>query len=179
LPSNPQDAYSLLRAAVAAADPCIVIESRALYQQSARVALADTPEPIGLARLHKPGADAAIVCWGSMVPVALQAAEQLAAQGTEVAVLDLRWLAPLDEPALLKVVRDAAGRVVIAHEANLTGGFGAQIATWLHERLGRELDLDIVRVGMPDTRVPAAPVLQQKIRPDSLRISAAVQQLLG
>jgi 2-oxoisovalerate dehydrogenase E1 component len=178
LPSNPQDAYSLLRAAVASDDPCVIIESRALYQHPGPVVLSDTPEAIGLARLHGRGGDAAIVCWGSMVPVALEASRQLAERGIQVAVLDLRWLSPLDEEALLDVVRSASGRVVVAHEANLTGGFGAEIATWLHERLGRELDLDVIRVGMPDTRVPAAPVLQQRIRPDSGWIRDAVVRLV-
>jgi 2-oxoisovalerate dehydrogenase E1 component len=100
-----------------------------------------------------------------MVGPSLEAADQLAARGCDAAVLDLRWLAPLDENALLDVVRSAAGRVLVVHEAVKTGGFGAEIVARLHEALAGEMKLSIRRVTSPDTRVPAAPTLQAALIP--------------
>jgi 2-oxoisovalerate dehydrogenase E1 component len=178
LPATPQDAYSILRAAVAAADPCIVIEARALYQTSGLVSLSDRVEPIGFSRLRRAGSDAAILTWGTMVHTSLQAAEKLQEEGLCVGVLDLRWLSPLDEDAIMDVAIAASGRVVIVHEANLTAGFGAEIASRLHERLGRDLSLQVSRVASPDTRMPAAPMLQRRLLPDVSRIAGAVRALM-
>mgnify|MGYP001082867373 CR=1 FL=1 len=179
VPATPQDAYSLLRAAVASDDPCIVIESRSLYQTSGPVMLSDTVEPIGQARLCRSGTQAAIVTWGTMVPVALETAEILGKEGIDVAVLDLRWLSPLDEQALVDVALAAGGRVVVLHEANVTGGFGAEIASRLHEKLQGKVQPRIRRVGTPDVRMPAAPVLQQELVPNVRRVAEAVRGLLA
>lgn len=178
-PATPQDAYSILRAAVAASDPCVVIEARGLYQMAGPVELSDEIEQIGKARLHRHGTDIAIVTWGTMLPVALAAADELARAGTSTSVLDLRWLCPLDEEALMNVVRAAYGRVIIAHEANLTAGFGAEISTRLHERLGREIVLRTSRVATPDTRMPASPVLQRQLLPTADRIVSIARQLMN
>ena len=88
IPATPQDAYSLLRAAIACPDPCIVYEARGLYQTTGEVHFTDVIEPIGKSRLHKPGRDAVIITWGTMVPVALEAARQLGEEGVDVGVLD-------------------------------------------------------------------------------------------
>ena len=93
--------------------------------------------------------------------VALEAARAMEQRWLNVAVLDLRWLSPLDEDALRQAVLDAGGRVVVAHEANLTGGFGAEIVTRIHEMLDDQLTLKIKRVATPNVRMPAAPVLAQ------------------
>ena len=175
LPGTPQDAYDLIRAAVADPDPCIVMESRSLYQTSAEVRLREPVERSGKAQLKRSGTNAVIVTWGTMVRTSLEAAEKLAAEGTDTAVLDLRWLVPLDENALREAVRQAKGRVVIAHEANLTGGFGAEIVARLHEMFGKTLTLTIKRVGSPDVRMPAAPVLSQALLPNAESIAAAVR----
>src|ERR1700761_2988317 len=77
IPATPQDAYSILRTATASPDPCILFEARGLYQTQGPVTFTDVIEPIGKSRLHKPGRDAVIVTWGTMLPVALEAAKQL------------------------------------------------------------------------------------------------------
>lgn len=179
IPATPQDAYSLLRTAIAAPDPCIVIESRSLYQTSGEVHFCGTVEPMGKSLLRRPGRDAVIVTWGTGVQIALQAAAKLASEGTDAGVLDLRWLCPLDEEGLQMAVREASGKVIVLHEANRTGGFGAEIVARLHESLGRELNLRITRVAAPDTKIPAAPILQRALLPTAEKVIDEVEHLLA
>ena len=177
LPATPQDAYDILRSAVANPDPCIVFEARGLYQTTGPVVLSDRVQPIGKADVKRDGSAAVIVTWGTMVSVALNAAQMLEKDGLDVGVLDLRWLSPVDETALKQAVRAAQGRVVIAHEANLTGGFGAEITARIHELLGAEMKLHIKRVATPDVRMPAAPALSQEVIPNATKLVAAVREV--
>lgn len=178
LPATPQDAYSMLRAAVADDDPCVIIESRALYQLEGEVDPGQI-ESVGGARLRRTGDDAVIITWGTMMHHALEAASLLADEGIGVGVLDLRWLAPLDVAAIAAAVRAAHGRVIVAHEANLTGGFGAEIAAHIAEHLLYELDAPVIRIGTPDVRMPASPVLQAALIPTADTIAASVRHLVG
>ncbi len=178
LPATAQDAYSMLRAAVGDDDPCVIIEARALYPLEGDVDL-DLLESVGGARMRRSGADAVIITWGTMLHRSLEAASLLAAEGIEVGVLDLRWLAPLDEAAIAEAVRSASGRVVIVHEANRTGGFGAEVAAGIAESLLYELDAPVLRVATPDVRMPAAPGLQAALVPSAEMICQSVRQLVG
>jgi 2-oxoisovalerate dehydrogenase E1 component len=177
LPSTPADAYSMLRAAVADPNPCILIESRALYQQKGPVTLTPAAEPLGGARLRRPGRDVCVVTWGTAVGRAVAAAEAVAADGIDAGVLDLRWLAPLDEDALFAAVAAAGGRVLIVHEANVTGGFGAEVAARIVEKRLYELDAPVLRLGAPDIRVPAGPKLQERLLPTADKIAAQIRAL--
>jgi 2-oxoisovalerate dehydrogenase E1 component len=177
LAATPQDAYALLRAAAADPDPCIVIEARGLYQTRGEVLLDAPTEPAGIARLHRAGADVAIVTWGTMVRHALAAADRLADEGIEAAVLDLRWLAPLDEDMLRDVARRCGGRVLVVHEAVRTGGFAGEIATRIGELLDPGTPLAVRRLTTPDVRIPASPILQQALVPDADAIVAAARGL--
>ena len=178
LSASPQDAYDLLRSAAADPDPCIVIEARGLYPTTAHVTLHDTPEPVGRARLRREGRDVAIVTWGTMVGRALEAAEELAAQGIEVAVLDLRWLVPLDEEQLRAVARAAGGRVLVVHEAVVRGGYGAEVVARLHELVGAYVPIQVRRLATPNVRMPASPALQAALLPDARSIGNAARALL-
>jgi len=178
LPSTPQDAYDILRSAVAHPDPCIIFEARALYQLTGPVDVTRPVQPIGKADLKRAGNSAVIITWGTMVRVALEAAEALEQEGLKIAVLDLRWLSPLDEKSLYKAVKEAGGRAVIVHEANLTGGFGGEIAARLHEAIGHEVALKIRRVATPDVRMPAAPPLSQQLLPNTTRITDALKEVM-
>jgi 2-oxoisovalerate dehydrogenase E1 component len=178
LPATPQDAYDILRSAVANPDPCIIFEARGLYQTTGLVSKSDNIKPIGKADLKRRGNDAVIVTWGTMVRVALEAAEVMEKDGLNVGVLDLRWLSPLDEDALLQAVVDAGGRVVVAHEANLTGGFGAEVVARIHELLGDHLSLKIKRVATPNIRMPAAPILAQEVLPNASKIVEATRAVM-
>ena len=153
LPATPQDAYSMLRAAVADDDPCLIIESRALYPLEGDVDLGRI-ESVAGASLRRSGSDAVIITWGTMMHRALEASDLLATEGISAGVLDLRWLAPLDDAAIAAAVRAAGGRVVVAHEANRSGGFGAEVAARIAERAPRRAR----RAGRPgrDARRPDA-----------------------
>src|SRR5690606_4214533 len=124
--ATPQDAYAMLRAAAHDPDPCIIIESRGLYGMSGEVMIGGPIELAQGARLRRQGNELAIITWGALVRDAVAAADTLAAHGHEAAVLDLRWLCPLDDDAITAAVA-SCGRVLIVHEANVTGGFGAEI----------------------------------------------------
>lgn len=174
---TPQDAYDLLRAAAADPDPCVVIEARGFYQVKAPVTLSEGAEPVGKSRLVKDGKDGVIISWGTMVPRAQEAAERLSAEGKDVAVLDLRWLSPLDERAIAETVRKAGGKVLIVHEAVRTGGFAGEIAMRISE-LCPDQNLVVRRLTTPDVRMPAAPNLQDVLIPSVDRIAAAVQHLM-
>ncbi|UPJ26390.1 alpha-ketoacid dehydrogenase subunit alpha/beta [Bradyrhizobium sp. CW1] len=173
IPSTPQDAYDMLRAAVADNDPCVIIESRALYQTNGQVT--KTISKLGSAKLRREGSDVAIISWGAIANRAEEAAQILSAKGVEAAVLDLRWIAPLDETQLISVVKQCGGRAVIVHEANLSGGFGAEIAARLSERGFANFQ----RLGTPNTRIPASPVLQAALLPSVEAIVAAVDRVMS
>lgn len=177
LAASPQDAYDLLRSAAADPDPCVVIEARGFYQNKAPVTFSKGAEPVGKARLLKSGKDGAIITWGTMVPRVAEAAERLAEDGRDVAVLDLRWLSPLDEDAIRSVVEDAGGKVLIVHEAVRTGGFAGEIAMRINE-LCPDQELSIRRLTTPDIRMPAAPNLQEVLVPNVEKIVAAVQDMM-
>jgi 2-oxoisovalerate dehydrogenase E1 component len=179
LASSPEDAYSLLRSAAADPDPCILIEARGLYQQKGSVNLTSDAEPVGLAKVKRSGSDAVIITWGAMVGHALVAAAELAVDGIEVSVVDLRWLCPLDEKTLFEAVRAVHGKVLIVHEAVKTGGFGAEITARIYEALSSELTLKIHRLATPDTRMPAAPNLQAALIPNPGSIAREVRKLLA
>jgi acetoin:2,6-dichlorophenolindophenol oxidoreductase subunit beta len=176
LPATAQDAYELLRAAVVCDDPVVVLETRALYQQRADVALGGPIQSPGGSRVVRDGCDVTVVSWSRMVGEATAAADVLAGEGIEAAVIDLRWLSPLDlEPVLESVGR--TGRLVVAHEANRTGGFGAEVAARVAAEAFDSLDAPIERVALPDVRIPAAPSLNRALVPNADSISAAVRRV--
>jgi 2-oxoisovalerate dehydrogenase E1 component len=176
LPATPQDAYSMLRAAVADPDPCVIIEARGLYQLEG-VVDPSRRESVGGAVRRREGDALAMITWGTSVHTCLAAAEALAADGISALVLDLRWLSPLDDAAIDAAVRDAGGRVMVVHEANRTGGFGAEVAARIAESSLDRLDAPIVRVGARNTRIPASPHLQRAVLPTAESVEQAARRL--
>jgi 2-oxoisovalerate dehydrogenase E1 component len=179
LPATPQDAYAMTRAAIEDPDPTVLIEHRTMYQDVAPVVVGGPIEPTKGARLRRTGSDVAVVSWGSMVKVALEAADQLAAVGIEASVLDLRWLRPLDTEAIAGIVAECGGRIVVVHEATRSGGFGAEVAARISEEHFDLLGAPVLRLGAPEVRMPSAPVLQQALVPSSDDIVRAVHELVG
>ena len=112
------------------------------------------------------------------MPRALSAADELAASGVDASVLDLRWLNPIDDDAIADLVARTAGRVAVVHEANSTGGFGAEIAARITERHFEQLARPVARLGAPDIRMPAAPSLQGALIPSSESITAAARVIM-
>lgn len=172
LPATPQDAYSMLRAAIADDDPCILFEARSLYQVSAPVVVDAQIEQTAGARLRHDGDDVVIITWGTMLTPALNAAEQLRHNGIDAAVLDLRWLQPLDVEQISALV-GRCGRAVVVHEANQTGGFGAEIAARIQQDHFDILQAPVYRIGARDSRLPASPALQGALVPGVADIVAA------
>ncbi|MCM0018698.1 MAG: thiamine pyrophosphate-dependent enzyme [Tagaea sp.] len=174
LPATPADAYAMLRAAIADPDPVVLFESRALYQTKAPVDFDAPVEPVAGARLRRQGKHLVLITWSTRLAACLEAAETLAREGIEASVLDLRWLSPLDDTAIERALDAAGGRALVVHEANLTGGFGAEIVARMTER---RPDARLRRLALPDTRVPASPVLQAALMPTPDRIVQAARAL--
>jgi 2-oxoisovalerate dehydrogenase E1 component len=177
LASNAHDAYMMTRAAIADPDPVVVIESRALYLGTAMVDASLPVESVGGARVHREGSDLTIISWGRMVNIVREAAERLSGEGIEATVLDLRWLNPLDEAAIVRAVESTGGKVMVVHEANLTGGFGAEIAARLADSHFQLLDGPVRRVALPDVRVPASPVLSGALMPNVDQICTVAREV--
>jgi len=178
LPATAADAYAMTRAAIGDPDPCVLIEARELYQIPGDVYLNGPAEAVGGARVHRRGSAACVITWGPMLHRALTAAESLAADGIDVGVVDLRWLRPLDNAAIADAVAMSGGRLVVAHDSNLTGGFGAEIAAQLQEHHFSSLAAPVRRVGAPDIRVPAAPSLQHAVLPSADSVELACRELV-
>jgi 2-oxoisovalerate dehydrogenase E1 component len=179
LPARPSDAYQMLRAAIDDPDPTIIIEARGLYQTKGPVALDGGVESVGGATFRRRGGDLAIITWGAMSLKVEEAAERLEASGIAATVLDLRWLSPLDDEAIAEAVTEGGGRVLVVHEANLTGGFGAEISARIGERFFEQLDSPVIRLGAPNVRIPSSPVLQEAVIPQVDDIVEAARQLVG
>ena len=179
LPSNPQDAYTMLLQAVASDDPVVVIENRSLYfvGPPAEVDLTPPTEPLGRARIPRPGTDLTIVTWSAQVDTALAAADRLELAGASVEVVDLRWLNPLDIGTILESV-GKTGRLIVLQEANTSGGFGAEVAARVADEGISLIDASIVRIGLADTRIPAAPVLQKAVLPNPELVASVASKLL-
>jgi 2-oxoisovalerate dehydrogenase E1 component len=179
VPATPADGYAMTRAAVADPDPVLLAEARELYQVSGPVRTDGPAQAAAGARIHRQGSDVAILTWGPMLHRALDAASRLADAGHEACVVDLRWLRPLDDDTIDAAVRQCHGRVIVAHEANVTGGFGAEVAARISERHFGTLTAPVRRVGAPDVRIPAAPALQEAVLPSAGSLVNAALKLLG
>lgn len=177
-PSNPADAYGLLRAAIDDPDPVIVVENKALYAMSGD--LPESPEPIAIGRgaIRRAGHDATVVAYGATVAMAEAAAEALAAEGLSIEVIDLRSLQPWDETLILESLA-RTHNLVIAHEAVEAFGIGAEIAARMADVGFDELDGPIVRVGAPFAPVPFGKTLEDAYRPNTDRIIAALRRSLA
>jgi len=178
LPSTPADAKGLLTAAIRDDNPVLFIEHKLLYSTKGQVPEGEHLIPLGQAEVKRAGKHVTIVTISQMVLKALRAAEQLAAEGIEAEVIDLRTLVPLDLEAVLQSVRKT-NRVVIAHEACRRGGFGGELAAQIQEEAFDDLDAPIQRVGALDVPIPYSKPLEEAVIPDEGRIIAAVRRVLG
>jgi 2-oxoisovalerate dehydrogenase E1 component len=177
VPSTPEDARTLLAAAVADPDPVLYYEHIALYRdprvKQALPSEAPAPLPIGRAALRRAGRDLAIISYGAYVHECLRAADTLSAEGVEAAVLDLRSLVPLDVDALSEAVA-ACGRAVVLHEGSLSAGFGAELVATIQEEAFFSLHAPIGRVAAYDTPYPPGAVEAHYV-PSVERVLAAVR----
>ncbi len=176
MPSTPADTYGLLRASIEDPNPVVFIENRLLYGSVGPQPPAEHLVPIGTSAIVRPGSDITVVSVSRMVHEALAAAETLDREGTSVEVIDLRTIAPLDlEPVLASVHKTS--RLLIAHEAVVPFGIGAEIAAVVAREGFWDLDAPIERVGAAATPPPYAPSLERAWLPGRLEIADALRRL--
>jgi 2-oxoisovalerate dehydrogenase E1 component len=176
MPSTPADTYGLLRAAIQDPNPVVFIENRLLYGMKGPRPPDDHVVPIGKAKVARPGRDMTVVSVSRMVHEAVAAAVDVAADGIDVEVIDLRTVAPLDMETVLESVRKTS-RLLVAHEAVVPFGIGAEIAATVAREAFWDLDAPIERVGAPPTPPPYAPDLEHAWLPDRDDIAAAIRRL--
>ena len=177
-PSNPADAKGLLRTAIDDPDPVIYLEHKKITAQRGPVPTGDHRVPLGSAAVARKGSDVTVVSYSAMTLNALAAAAQLAEEGIEAEVLDLRSLVPLDfETVLASVARTR--RAVVAHEAWRFGGLGAELAAQLHAELFGELEAPVARVGAASAPIPFSPPLEAAVVPGADEVAAAIRSVLA
>ena len=176
-PSTPYDAKGLLLACIEDEDPCVFIESTALFMKRGMVPTEPYTIPIGRAAIRRAGEDITIISYGRLMVEAMKAADQLAEEGVSAEVIDLRSLAPLDMDTLLTSVTKTT-RAVVVHEAVRTCGAGAEIAARLHDELHGKLSGPVRRVTAPDSSVPAPAGLVAVFYPNASSIIAACRTLV-
>ena len=176
-PSTPEDAKGLLAAAIRDPNPVVYLEHKHLYRR----AKGEVPEgryelPLGEARVVREGTDLTVIAYGAMVPLALEATDDL--DGASIEVVDLRSLVPLDGETVLRSVRKTS-KVVILHEATRSCGVGAEVAALIGEHAFEDLDGPLVRVTAPDVPIPFSPPLERAVLPQPDDVREACRELLA
>ncbi|HSJ13448.1 MAG TPA: alpha-ketoacid dehydrogenase subunit beta [Longimicrobiales bacterium] len=180
-PSTAADAKGLLKAAIRDDDPVLFFEHKKLYRAPflrETLPQEDLVVPLGRARLHRVGSHVSIITYGMMVHESMKAAEQLAAEGVDVEILDLRTLLPLDEAAVIESVKKTS-RVLVVHEDTRTGGIAGEISMRINEKAFEWLDAPVLRVTAIDTPVPYSPPLEDYYLPQVSDIVTACRYLAG
>lgn len=164
MPSTPEDAKGLLKESIREDDPIIFLEHEHLYNTKGEVPPGDYTIPIGRAAVRRLGTDLTIISYSNMALVAAEAAEQLADEGIQAELIDLRTISPLDLDTIIASVRKT-NRAVIVEEDWKTGGIGAEVSAQIHEHAFSVLDAPVVRVAGKDTPMPYAKNLEQAAIP--------------
>ena len=171
-PSNPADAYSMLREAIASDDPVIFLEPKSRYWVKDAVALPVRTAPMTRAQVLRKGSDVTLLAYGPTVKTALQAAELASVEGLDIEVIDLRSLSPFDDETVGVSVRKTS-RAAVIHEASQFGGYGAEVAARVTEREFFHLAAPILRITGFDIPFPA-PKLEEYHLPSAERVLAAL-----
>jgi pyruvate dehydrogenase E1 component beta subunit len=176
-PGTPHDAKGLLKSAIRSEDPVLFIEHATLYQAKGEVPDGEVLEPIGVSKIQRPGRDVTLVTYSKMLQVSLQAADQLAQEGIEVEIVDLRSLRPLDMGPVLDSFR-RTNRAVIVEEGWRSFGVGAEVSARIYEEAFDYADTPIVRVAQKEVPLPYNRDLEQAALPQLADVIAAVRQVL-
>ena len=175
MPSNPTDAYGLLRSAIQDPNPVVFVENRLQYGMKGPQPPDDYRVPLGRARVRRSGTDVTVVSYSRMACEVEAVAEELAGEGISVEVIDLRTVVPLDRETILESLR-RTNRIVVAHEGVMDFGVGAEIAAMAANEGFWHLDAPVVRVAPPATPVPYSPVLEAGWLPDRAAIADAIRR---
>jgi 2-oxoisovalerate dehydrogenase E1 component beta subunit len=175
-PATADDAKGLLVSAIRDPNPVCYLEHKGLYRHvKGEVPEGDHAVPLGEARVAREGDELSVIAYGSSVPLAIQAAEEL---DEDIEVIDLRTLNPLDADAILASV-EKTGKVLIAHEATRSCGVGAEVASLISERAFESLDAPVRRLTAPDVPIPFSPPLEQAVLPQLDDMKEAMHELLA
>lgn len=177
MPSSPQDAYSLLRAAIRDDNPVIVLEHRWLYDVAGEVD-EDLAVPLGAAVVRRPGDALTVVCTSWMNVEAMKAAEVLAKRGVELEIIDVRTVAPLDEGRIIDSVRKT-GRCIVADYDWVFCGFGAEVASLVSHRCFGALKSPVERLGFAHVPCPTTRPLENAFYPSAVSIIRTAERMLG
>jgi pyruvate dehydrogenase E1 component beta subunit len=178
MPSTAADAAGLLVSALADPGPVVFVENKSLYFRREEVGDPTAPVRLGDGRVVRRGSDVTVVALSRLVGESLAAAEQLEADGIDVEVIDPRTLVPLDVDLIVDSVR-RTHRLVVAHEAVVHGGFGAELAAQVQAAAFDDLDAPIVRIGAPFAPIPFSPPLEDAYLPGRNDVADAVRSTLG
>ncbi len=177
MPSTAADMAGLLISAIADPNPVVLIENKTLYFRRDELPENPEPVPLGEARIVRPGRDVTVVALSRLVHEAVEAAEELAADGIEVEVIDPRTLVPLDLDTILESVA-RTHRLIVVHEAVRSGGFGAEIAARVYEAAFDQLDAPIERMGAAFAPIPFSPPLEDEYLRNKDDIAYVVRSML-
>jgi pyruvate/2-oxoglutarate/acetoin dehydrogenase E1 component len=177
-PSTPEDVRSLLWTSIYDDNPVVFFEHRTLYGLKAEVPKEIDGVELGKARVHREGEDVTVIATGRLVHESLAAAEEADKAGISVEVVDPRTLLPLDEEALVASVKKT-NRCVVAHEAVVRMGFGAEVAALVQHQAFDYLDAPVERVGAKFAPIPFAPVMEEYVVPHAEDVLAAVKRTVG
>jgi pyruvate/2-oxoglutarate/acetoin dehydrogenase E1 component len=177
MPATPYDAKGLLKSAIREPNPVVFLEKRLLYSRRGPVPEGEYTVPIGVADVKRAGSDATVVAYGQCVHYALQAGRQLAAEGIELEVIDLRTLKPLDIDTIAESVRKT-GRLVVLSEGARAGGFASEVVARIVDEAWDSLQTAPVRVTAKDTPIPYAATLEREVLPQVEDVVAGVRQVL-
>jgi pyruvate/2-oxoglutarate/acetoin dehydrogenase E1 component len=178
VPSTPYDAKGLLKTAIRDDNPVIFFEHQQLMPSTGPVPDEEYLIPLGKADIKREGKDITVISYSLMVHRVLKAARELAKQGIEAEVIDLRTLNPLDKEAILTSV-EKTGRLLIVHQACTTCGFGAEIAAMVAEKGFDLLTAPIHRLGALDVPVPYSPVLENFVVPNEQKIAEKILSIVS
>jgi pyruvate dehydrogenase E1 component subunit beta len=176
-PGTPEDAKGLLKSAIRVNDPVLFIESATLYQVRGEVPEGDHLIPIGSSKIQRPGTDVTIVTYSKMLEISLKAADQLAQEGIEAEIVDLRTLRPLDMEPVLESFKKT-NRAVIVEEGWKSYGVGAEVASRIYEEAFDFVDAPIQRVAQKEVPLPYNKTLEQLALPQVEDVVKAVREVL-
>ncbi len=178
VPSEPADVQGLIKTAIRDDDPVLFFQHKKLFAKTGPVPEGEHLIPLGRGDIKRKGRDITVVTYSRMTHLSLEAADQLAKEGIEAEVIDLRSLKPLDFDLIAESIKRTYN-VLIIHEACLTGGFGAEIAARIGEELFDYLDAPVTRIGAKDVPIPFSPVMEDFVLPQVRDIVQGVKKVLN
>ena len=177
MPATPYDAKGLLKSAIREPNPVVFLEKRLLYSRRGPVPEGEYTIPIGVADVKREGRDATVVAYAQGVHHALQAARQLAGEGIEIEVIDVRTLKPLDIDTVAGSVRKT-GRLVVVSEGARAGGYASEVVARIVDEAWDALRTAPVRVTAKDTPIPYAATLEREVLPQAEDVVAGIRSVL-